>query len=410
MTGRARANGEGSIFPYRNGYAAYCWVRTPNGLRKKKWVYGKTREEVHDRWIDLQKRAREGPITTSLPRLGTYLHYWLEEVIKPNSAPLTYATYETFVRVHIVPALGEKTLDKITVQVGQTWLNTVARTCQCCAQGKDARRKEDKRRCCAVGDCCQSLLSTRTLSDIRGCLRSALSHAMVEELLARNVMTLVKVPRVNQRKRKRKGKRWSTDQAKTFLVSARQDGDPFYAAYVLVIAMAMRKGEVLGLPDDAVNEDAAELDISYQLQRVGKQLLHRETKTEASEDTLPLPPIAATSIQLRQKQRLADQERAGSAWQDSGLMFTTRYGTPIEPRNFNRSWDRRCEKAGVPKITVHDGRRSCASLLMELDVHPRVTMRILRHADMKVTMEIYTEVSDEVTRKALKRLSESFDD
>ena len=37
MTGRARANGEGSIFPYRNGYAAYTWVRTPDGLRKKKW-------------------------------------------------------------------------------------------------------------------------------------------------------------------------------------------------------------------------------------------------------------------------------------------------------------------------------------------------------------------------------------
>ena len=44
MTGRSRANGEGSIFPYRNGYAAYVWVRTPEGLRKKKWVYGKTRD------------------------------------------------------------------------------------------------------------------------------------------------------------------------------------------------------------------------------------------------------------------------------------------------------------------------------------------------------------------------------
>ena len=42
MTGRTRANGEGSIFPYRYGYAASCWVRTPEGLRKKKWLYGKT--------------------------------------------------------------------------------------------------------------------------------------------------------------------------------------------------------------------------------------------------------------------------------------------------------------------------------------------------------------------------------
>ncbi|MGW6931363.1 tyrosine-type recombinase/integrase [Lentzea sp. NPDC054927] len=97
---------------------------------------------------------------------------------------------------------------------------------------------------------------------------------------------------------------------------------------------------------------------------------------------------------------------ADVAWQECGLLFTTRHGTPIEPRNFNRSWDRRCEN-GVPKITVHDGRRSCASLLAELNVHPRVIMRILRHANMEVTMEIYTEVSAESTRKALQQLSGS---
>ncbi|ATE58096.1 hypothetical protein CNX65_10370 [Actinosynnema pretiosum] len=151
------------------------------------------------------------------------------------------------------------------------------------------------------------------------------------------------------------------------------------------------------------------LDIGYQLQRVRGQLLHRETKTEASEDTLPMPSIAATAIRLRRRQRLLDRQEADVAWHESGLLFTTRHGTPIEPRNFNRSWDRRCEKAGVPKITVHDGRRSCASLLAELNVHPRVVMRILRHANMKVTMEIYTEVSDDTTRKALQQLSESLD-
>ncbi|MFS8095672.1 site-specific integrase [Lentzea alba] len=206
-----------------------------------------------------------------------------------------------------------------------------------------------------------------------------------------------------------KRKRWSTEQAKTFLVSARKDDDPFYAAYVLVVAMAMRKGEVLGLPEDAVDEVEQLLDIGWQLQRVRSQLLYRETKTEASDDSLPMPPIAATAVRLRRKQRAADKAEADVAWHESGLMFTTRHGTPIEPRNFNRSWDRRCEKACVPKITVHDGRRSCASLLAELNVHPRVVMRILRHANVKVTMEIYTEVSDETTRKALQQLSESLD-
>jgi hypothetical protein len=34
MTGRTRANGEGSIFPYRTGFAAYVWVSKPNGQRQ----------------------------------------------------------------------------------------------------------------------------------------------------------------------------------------------------------------------------------------------------------------------------------------------------------------------------------------------------------------------------------------
>jgi integrase len=91
------------------------------------------------------------------------------------------------------------------------------------------------------------------------------------------------------------------------------------------------------------------------------------------------------------------------------LAFTTRYGTPIEPRNFNRFWDSRCGAAGVRRIAVHDARRTCGSLLADLDVHPRVAMQILRHAQFAITMEIYAQVSSAATRDALKRLGERLD-
>ncbi|MGH3772230.1 MAG: helix-turn-helix domain-containing protein [Pseudonocardiaceae bacterium] len=64
------------------------------------------------------------------------------------------------------------------------------------------------------------------------------------------------------------------------------------------------------------------------------------------------------------------REAAGSAWTRSDLVFTTRYGDPIEPRNFNRYFAARCAAAGVRRITVHDARRTCATLLVDLDVHP----------------------------------------
>jgi len=87
-------------------------------------------------------------------------------------------------------------------------------------------------------------------------------------------------------------------------------------------------------------------------------------------------------------------------------VFTTRWGTPIEPRNFNRSFHARCASAGVRRIRVHDTRHTCGSLLAALDVHPRVAMQILRHSKISITMEIYTEVPDASTREALRRLGE----
>ncbi|MGH3939122.1 MAG: tyrosine-type recombinase/integrase [Pseudonocardiaceae bacterium] len=80
----------------------------------------------------------------------------------------------------------------------------------------------------------------------------------------------------------------------------------------------------------------------------------------------------------------------------------------MELRNFNHSWDGRCAKAGVRKITVHDGRRTCATLLVDLDVHLRAVMQILRHAQIAVTMEIYAQASSQATTAALKRLGRAW--
>ena len=58
-------------------------------------------------------------------------------------------------------------------------------------------------------------------------------------------------------------------------------------------------------------------------------------------------------------------------------------------------------------LTVHDARRTCATLLVDLDVHPRVIMRILRHADVSMTLEIYANASSTATSEALRKLGES---
>lgn len=404
-TKRTRANGEGSIYPHRNGYAAYVWVTKPDGKRTRKYVYGKTRDEVHDKWIKLHQQAKAGPVATRIPTVASYTNYWLSEIVKPNLAPGSYVTYEVICRRFIVPGLGKKRLDRLRTAEIQTWLNRIRSTCQCCEQGKDASRPVGKRRCCALGKCCQSFPSANTVVHIRRVLRTVLSQAMADELIAKNPAKAVKLPTV----RKHKRKSWTSDEAKAFLVSARNDNDPLYAAYVLILVLGLRKGEALGSGWDEVDFDNAELSVEWQLQRVGTQLIRRPTKTEDSDATLPLPPICLVALE-RQRSLLAKlRQEAGEAWQATPFVITTRHGTPIEPRNFNRFWDRRCDAAGVRRITVHDARRTCGSLLADLDVHPRVAMAILRHAQFSITMEIYTQASSAATREALRKLGERLD-
>jgi integrase len=166
---------------------------------------------------------------------------------------------------------------------------------------------------------------------------------------------------------------------------------------------------VLGLSWADVNLDGEEVVIHRQMQRVRRQLLLRETKTSASTAALPLPDLCVAGLQLPRKVQEADRAAAGEAWEDWGLVFTGRLGSPVDPRTLNRAFDARCERSGVHRIKVHDARRSCGSMLAALDVHPRVAMEVLRHAEFAITMEIYTEVSSRETREALRRLGARLD-
>ena len=182
-----------------------------------------------------------------------------------------------------------------------------------------------------------------------------------------------------------------------------------YPAYVLVLVLGLRRGELLGLSWELVDLDGGQLYIEEQIQRANGQLIRHRTKTEASEAPLPLPDLCVAALKLRKEQQDADREKTGDAWTDTGLVFTTRHGTPIEPRNFNRSFYRRLDKAVVSKIKLHGTRKTCGSLLAALDVHPRVAMQILRHSRIAVTMEIYTEIPSAATREALRKLGQWLD-
>jgi integrase len=285
----------------------------------------------------------------------------------------------------------------------QAWLNRLRTTCQCCAQAKDAVREQPQ--CCASGRCCGQLLADWTVHQAYAVLRAALSQAAREELVTRNVAALVRVsvPRTTSRKV------WTVEDARRFLEASRDARDPYHAGYVLLLVLGLRRGEVLGLTWPDVDLATGETRIQWQLQRVEGKLALRRTKTKSSEAVLPLPEICREALTSHRAMTNAWRFAAGPAWHDTGLVLPTRYGLPIDPRNFHRKFKERALAAGVPVVPVHSTRRTCASLLVELDVHPRVAMQILRHSQISMTMDIYSQVASASTRKALTKLGSRLD-
>ena len=116
---------------------------------------------------------------------------------------------------------------------------------------------------------------------------------------------------------------------------------------------------------------------------------------------VPLPDLCVRALRKRRAEQAADPLAAGGRWEETGLLFTTRHGTPVEPRNLARTFDLLCDRADVRRIRLHDTRHTCASLLAASGTHPRTIMAILGHSQIGVTMNVYTHVTTEDQRAAV---------
>lgn len=111
--------------PRKDGrYVGAFYALTTAGSRKRVYVYGRTREEAHERLVEEQAKAGRGiPVPDRSWKLGPYLDYWLVNVVKPTRRPATYALYETNIRLHLAPGLGKYQLKRLSVPLVQAFLN-----------------------------------------------------------------------------------------------------------------------------------------------------------------------------------------------------------------------------------------------------------------------------------------------
>jgi integrase len=94
-----------------------------------------------------------------------------------------------------------------------------------------------------------------------------------------------------------------------------------------------------------------------------------------------------------------------SEWTRRDLVFVTKSGYPVEPRNLARSFERIIGHAKLRHIRLHDLRHTTATLLKDLGVPVRDTMEILGHSRIAVTLEIYTGADDASRLEAIERLN-----
>jgi integrase len=275
------------------------------------------------------------------------------------------------VRIHLAPALGKYELKRLSVPTVQAFLNGKLR---------DGR-------------------SVRNVQIMRQVLSAALSRAVREELISRNVARLVDLPAWEPDV----VEPWSPVEALAFLQAA--TGDALHPAFVLLLLYGMRRGEVLGLRWQDIDFEAQIIHVRQQIHRSQGQLRIGPVKTKAGSRDLPLIGLARQALAARKEQQAADRMKLGSAWTDTGLVFTTRTGRPIEPRNLVRSFVRIRDRHSIRKIRVHAIRHTTASLLKDLGVPPRDAQIILGHAHISTTQQIYTHVDEAARREALRRLN-----
>ena len=133
--------------------------------------------------------------------------------------------------------------------------------------------------------------------------------------------------------------------------------DPLYAAFVLAIAMGLRRGEIVGLRWADVDLEKRVLLRPPADAAAARPVLYDDDPKGRRRRVVPLPAMCIAPLRWH-RMRQADMQRnaPGSAWEDSGgYVFTTRTGRPVEPRNVYRSFTR------VAAIRRPPGRSGCTT-------------------------------------------------
>jgi integrase len=356
-----RGNGEGSITRRKDGlYMARYTVETATGP-KRKTIYAKTRQEASEKLTKALADREMGLVFEGENRtLAAFLDGWLDGTVKGSVKATTYESYERLIRCHIEPELGRHKLKTLAPDHVQALY----------------QRKLD------------SGLAPGTVRQIHSVLSRALDQAVKWGTIPRNVCKATTPPKPDSEEIRP----LDAEQARQLLRTA--GGERFEALYVLAVTAGLRIRELLALRWQDVDLEASGATLRVQRTKsTAKSGPVFTTPKIGKGRSITLTRHAVEALKAHRAAQNAERLKAGSLWQDYGLIFCTHGGKTLDSHNVARtSFKPLLKRAELPDIRFHDLRHTCATLLLSRGHHPRLVQELLGHSSVALTLDRYSHV------------------
>ena len=369
-----RGNGEGSIGRRKDGlYMARYTVQTATGT-KRKTLYGKTRSEVSAK-LSKALTDREGGLTYDAGKqtVQEYLTRWLSNSVRDTVRQRTYERYESIVRVHLAPAIGQVKLKALTPDHVRGLY----------------RKKLD------------GGLAPRTVLHIHRTLSKALKQATDDGLIPRNAAAPVKPPRPSREEIRPLNR----EQVRALFEAAREDR--LEALYLVAVTAGLRRGELQGLKWEDLDLEAGTLQVQRTLSEPKGGYVFEAPKSGKGRN-VRLTRKAMAALREHRKRQLEERMQKAGLWREQGLVFPSAVGTPLWGGNLNRAFKTLLKRAGLPhSFRFHDLRHTCATLLLRQGVNPKFVQELLGHRDVSLTLNTYSHVLPDMGGVAASAMDEA---
>jgi integrase len=366
---KRRGFGDGSIYPLKDGrWVSY--IRMPDG--RKKFFTGRTRDAVKDRLQEAQRQAEAGrlPIGRDV-QVAAYLDRWLADAVRHSVRPKTYENYELCVR-RLLPLIGRVRLRTLCPEQIQFALSKLL----------------------------DSGMAPRTVRQVHMVLRRALKQGVLWRLLVTNPSDAVSAPRPDRKEMRT----LTEDEVRHLLTVARGMRD--YGLWVFLVTTGLRLGEALALrwSDLDLKEGRATIRRAVQRQR-GAGLVFVEPKSARSRRTVPIPRETLEVLEEQRRSNDRDRRKAGELWQENEMVFPTPVGRPRDTAYRSISFHAALNRAGLPRMRLHDLRHTAATHLLTKQIHPRVVQDLLGHSTIAITLDTYSHVLPALAKAASNEMS-----